>query len=209
MTVPARWALVAAVLLLATVVALWPRDQGSGGDEAAEPGLDAARVAADLQACPTGSGTEIAQLRGARAECLGNGETTDLGSALAGKTTVVNVWATWCQPCREELPVLQRYAEESGAAQVVGLQVESDRQGGLELVEELGVRFPSFHDTDGSVKRALRVPTGLPASYLLTPDGEVHFVREPRVFTEVEQVREAVRRYADEPATAPQRQEGR
>ncbi|MQA09180.1 MAG: redoxin domain-containing protein [Pseudonocardiaceae bacterium] len=195
MTVPARWALGVAVLLLAVVVALWPRGP-SDEQRASGPDLDAARQNAALRACPASGAGQVPELRGVNARCLADGSQRDLGEALGGRTTLVNVWATWCQPCREELPVLQSYARERGAARVVGLQVQSEEADGLSMLAELGVRLPMFHDTDEAARRALKVPAGLPASYVITPDGETRFVRQPRVFTDAAQVRDTLARYA-------------
>ncbi|GAA3827899.1 TlpA family protein disulfide reductase [Amycolatopsis tucumanensis] len=194
MTTATRWALVAGVLVLAVIVAVLP--QVRSDSPAAGPDLTAARAAAALAPCPSGTG-EVAQLAGVRAECLGDGTTVDLGSALAGQVTLVNVWATWCEPCRTELPVLQRYASEPGAVRVLTVQVQSKPDDGLELLAELGVRLPTVFDGDGGsgpVRSALKVPPALPASYLVTADGQVRLIESPRTFTDPEQVREVVRR---------------
>ena len=60
------------------------------------------------------------------AECLGDGTSMDLGAALAGRTWLINVWASWCEVCRKELPVLDAYARSPGAVQVLGVQILSD-----------------------------------------------------------------------------------
>lgn len=199
MTSAARWALVAGALVLAVIVAVLPR---GGSDDAGEqdPSLAAARAEAKLPPCPRPSGGSAGSgaLTGVRSVCLGDGEPVDVGGALAGRTTLINVWATWCAPCREELPVLARYARSRGAAGVLLVQVASGETGGLHLLAELGVRLPSLHDGTGAtgpVRSALRVPNSLPASYVVHPDGTVRFVRKPRVFADVEQVRTAVTEY--------------
>ncbi|AIJ26726.1 TlpA family protein disulfide reductase [Amycolatopsis methanolica] len=194
MTTATRWALVAGVLVLAVIVAVLP--QVRSDRPAAGPDLTAARAAAALAPCPSGTGA-VAQLAGVRAECLGDGSAVDLGSALAGQVTLVNVWATWCEPCRTELPVLQRYASEPGAVRVLTVQVQSKPDDGLELLTDLGVRLPTVFDGDGGsgpVRSALKVRPALPASYLVTAAGEVRFIESPPTFTDPEQVREVVRR---------------
>ncbi|PXY31219.1 TlpA family protein disulfide reductase [Prauserella muralis] len=194
MTTATKWALAAGVLALAVLVALLPRT-GSDGGTAPEPELGPARERAALQPCPSGGTGRVDALAGVRVTCLGDGSTADLGTALAGRATLVNVWATWCEPCREELPLLQDYAAGPDAVRVLTVQVESSARDGLELLAELGVRLPAVHDGDGAsgpVRTALRVPRALPASYLVTADGSVRFVRDPRLFTSVGQIRETV-----------------
>ncbi|NBH08019.1 TlpA disulfide reductase family protein [Amycolatopsis sp. SID8362] len=195
MTRVTKWALAAAVLAVALIVALLPR---GGGDTAAKPAEDLgpARTAAALQPCPApGSGPPVKQLEGVKAECLGDGASVDVGQALAGAPVLVNVWASWCQPCRTELPVLQDYAKQPGAVRVLGVQVQSPAKDGLDLLARLGVHLPSVFDGDGGsgpVRTALKVPSALPASYLVTAGGEVRFIANPRTFGNTDQVRAAV-----------------
>lgn len=193
MTTATKWALAAGVLILAVIIALLPLTHRSAPDYAA-PDLSAARAAAALASCPRGNG-EVAQLKGVSARCLGDGSTVDLGRALAGHTTLVNIWATWCEPCKTELPVLSRYAAEPGAAQVLAVQVASSESDGLALLTRLGVHLPSVFDGDGQtgpVRSALKVPSSLPASYLVGPDGQVRFIENPRLFTNPDQVHDVV-----------------
>jgi thiol-disulfide isomerase/thioredoxin len=105
---------------------------------------------------------------------------------------LVNVWATWCPPCKEELPVLAEYAAQPDAIDVVGLAVQSRQADALELLAALDVRLPTLFDEDGAAERALRVPKALPASYLIGADGSVVKVSEPLVFRSADEVRQAV-----------------
>ncbi|MEU4247920.1 TlpA disulfide reductase family protein [Amycolatopsis sp. NPDC026612] len=195
MTRVTRWALAAAVLAVALIVALLPR---GGDDTAAKPAGDLApaRSAAALQPCPVpGSAQPVKQLEGVKADCLGDGASVDVGRALAGAPVLVNVWASWCEPCRTELPVLQEYAKQPGAVRVLGVQVQSPAKDGLDLLAKLGVHLPSVFDGDGGsgpVRTALNVPSSLPASYLVTARGDVRFIANPRTFVNTDQVRVAV-----------------
>lgn len=195
-----RWLLVVVVLVAACVVALWPRTSDSEADQRENRPAAPVRTtqpsatSAKLPECPKfGNGT-VAQLRGVHVRCLGDGSDVELGSALAGQTTLVNVWAPWCAPCRDELPKLAEYAKKPGAARVLLLQVQSDPEQGREMLDELGVRLPAVHDS-GAADKALRVPFGLPASYVVDPRGKVRFVEQPRVFTELGEIDRAIERY--------------
>lgn len=195
MTTVTKWALAAAVLVVALIVALLPR---GGSDTAAKPSADltAARSAAALQPCPApGPAAPVKALDGVRADCLGDGASVDVGRVLGGAPVLVNVWASWCEPCRTELPVLQEYAKRPGAVRVLGVQVQSPAEDGLNLLARLGVHLPSVFDGDGPsgpVRTALKVPSSLPASYLVTAAGEVRFIANPRTFGNTDQVRAAV-----------------
>jgi thiol-disulfide isomerase/thioredoxin len=191
-----KGALAAGVLVLAVLVAVLPRvGSHSGGAAPAAPDLGAARAKAALPSCPADGGPQVARLRGVVDDCLGTGRPVDLGTALGGRATLINVWATWCGPCKTELPVLDSYAAQPGAARVVAVQVASSPADGLDLLTRLGVHLPVVHDGSGDtgpLRSALAVPPALPASYLVTPDGQVRFIGDPRVFGTVDQVRAAV-----------------
>lgn len=194
MTRVTKWALAAAVLAVALIVALLPRGSDTGAKPAED--LSPARSAAALQPCPApGPAQPVKQLEGVKADCLGDGVSVDVGRALAGAPALVNVWASWCEPCRTELPVLQEYAKQPGAVRVLGVQVQSPAKDGLNLLAQLGVHLPSVYDGPGQtgpVRTALKVPSSLPASYLVTASGEVRFIANPRVFGDTDQVRAAV-----------------
>lgn len=93
--------------------------------------------------------------------------------------------------------MINSYAHSKGAAQVVLVQVDSDPAAGVAMLRQLGVRLPTVHDGQGvgPIRKALRTPSTLPASYVVDPGGRVHFVRDPRVFSSAGQLRRAVRTY--------------
>jgi thiol-disulfide isomerase/thioredoxin len=101
------------------------------------------------------------------------------------------MWATWCEPCKTELPVLAQYAQEPGAIKVVTLGVQSRPADALELLTALKVRLLALLDEDGVAMQKLRV-NNLPASFLVKPDGSVTLIENPRVFDSVDEVRQAV-----------------
>ena len=187
-----RWAVAAMILMIAGVVAIWPRSEPAPAPEEttqSTPDLAQARVKAELPACASGQ-QGPADLRGIAAECLADGKSVDIAATLEAPV-LVNVWATWCTPCKTELPVLAEYARQPDAIKVVTLGVESKPADALELLTALNVRLPSLLDEDGvATKKLSRV--GLPASYLVKADGSMTLIKNPRLFESVDEVRQAV-----------------
>lgn len=185
------------VLALALLVALLPRtDNVPGEEQASEQDLGPARAQAALQACPDPGQPPVERLAGVEATCLADGSPVDLGAALGGGPTLINFWATWCEPCRDELPLLEAYAAEPDSVPVLTVQVESSQEDGLGMLADLDVHLPGVHDgsgRSGPVRAALQVPRALPASYLVQADGSVHLVENPRLFTSLDQIRNAVK----------------
>ena len=217
-----RWTLVVALLVAASAVALWPRgDAGLGGQVQqsgstsgpgaglrSAPDVAKLRQQAALEPCPTaavpagtasatGGAAAVSPLAGVQVPCLGDGSTVELAPALAGRPVLLNVWSHTCEPCREELPVLQRYAAEPGAVEVLGVQVDGSPQAGLALLTALGVRMPSVSDPDGELRAALGAPQVLPLTYLVDPSGEARMVNPPVVFRSTAEVGDAVRRLTE------------
>ena len=188
----ARWAIAAVILMIAGVVAIWPRaDPAPPPEETSQsaPDLTRARAEAGLPACDTNNHGP-AELRGITAECLADGKSVDVAATLKAPV-LVNLWATWCEPCKTELPVLDQYAREPGAIPVVALGVESRPADALELLTALKVKLPALLDEDGVARRKLHA-AALPASYLVGADGSVTLIENPRLFRSVDEIRQAV-----------------
>lgn len=92
---------------------------------------------------------------------------------LGGKPVVVNLWASWCAPCLEELPLFDQLATRLGdAAQVVAVSVDTAWGPASGVVARLGLKLSLAHDPAGKLPRALAAP-GLPATYIVDGRGEI------------------------------------
>lgn len=92
-------------------------------------------------------------------------------AALPGPT-VVNLWATWCEPCRRELPDLQALADRRDDVRVVGVDIGEDAGPALAVLDELGVSFDQYADPRGELTAALEV-VGLPATFVTDGSGRI------------------------------------
>jgi thiol-disulfide isomerase/thioredoxin len=93
-----------------------------------------------------------------------------------GKTVVVNFWATWCEPCREEMPSLERLkARLSGKAfDVLAVNVGESPERVARFTREVPVTFPIVYDKDSAMAKTWKV-RGYPTSYVLGPDGRIRY----------------------------------
>jgi thiol-disulfide isomerase/thioredoxin len=100
-----------------------------------------------------------------------------------GKVVVVNFWASWCEPCREEMPALQEASTLAGDDVVfVGVGAKTDKDDEAQaFAQEYGVTYPIGRDTegggraDGAIQMAFEV-YAFPATYVITPDGRIDTV---------------------------------
>ena len=105
-----------------------------------------------------------------------NGELVRL-SDFRGKVVLLNFWATWCPPCRKEMPAMQQLyqAYKDKGLEIVAVSVDTASTGEVRaFVEELGLTFPVLHDRDSLVSRLYSNP-GVPSSYLIDPQGKVAY----------------------------------
>ncbi|MGB6124777.1 MAG: TlpA disulfide reductase family protein [Gordonia sp. (in: high G+C Gram-positive bacteria)] len=95
-------------------------------------------------------------------ENLVTGETVKL-SGYAGKVVVVNVWASWCPPCRTEFSELEKSFEDTKAAgvQFVGINFRDSKSRAQDFVSDRKVPYPSIFDYGGQNLAALGVPVGV------------------------------------------------
>lgn len=96
-------------------------------------------------------------------------------AAYKGKVLVLNLWASWCPPCRRELPALGKLSQrlDPDAFAVVGLSVDSDPDLVREYLRRIGVDFPNLWDKDLSAARGYFGVKVYPTTYIIAPDGNV------------------------------------
>ncbi|HVA25128.1 MAG TPA: TlpA disulfide reductase family protein [Chloroflexota bacterium] len=98
-----------------------------------------------------------------------DGSNTSL-AAYRGHPAIVNFWATWCEPCKKEMPALQAASAAHPELVVLGVDNVESAVKVKPFVDQLGVRFPILLDQDGSVMERYQV-TGLPTSFFIDRSG--------------------------------------
>jgi cytochrome c biogenesis protein CcmG/thiol:disulfide interchange protein DsbE len=95
-----------------------------------------------------------------------------------GRVVVLNVWASWCPPCRSEMPLLQRTHERiaSKGGLVLGVDSQDLSEDALRFLREKRIRFASLRDRDGEYADALGV-SGLPETFLIDRQGRIAGLR--------------------------------
>ncbi len=162
-------------LLLASALLLVATGCSQPAPEASPTGRSA-EVTLSMDPCPAaGTATEAEAadvLPGLSFPCLtGEGELT-LGQA-PGVPTVLNLWAPWCSPCRDELPLFdQLHARAGEQVAVTGLVERDTRQSSVAFAADMGLSFPSALDETGQLVSKLGL-NGLPVTFFLRADGSI------------------------------------
>jgi thiol-disulfide isomerase/thioredoxin len=136
--------------------------------------------ALDADAPPLPAGVTVAQ-RGEPIPLLHlpdlNGDTVAVPAAWAGRPLLINVWASWCGPCIEEMPELQRFSETQGVdgVQVIGIALDQP-DAVRAFLTKVPVRYPILIDTPGPADAGVRLGNlkgVLPYSVLIGADGRL------------------------------------
>lgn len=140
------------------------------------PELRKQKVKAGVEPCVPGPGESVdGGLPELTLPCLGGGPEVDLAS-LRGPL-VVSVWASWCGPCRHEMPILQAFHEQyADQVPLLGIDYEDPQVGAaMALVQETGVTYPLLADPQSSLSAQDPFPPlqGLPYLAILDEDGRV------------------------------------
>ncbi len=161
-------------LVLVALVAVGLSQAGGGTAKAPE------RAPYDLEAGRrelAGSPPALARLHAQAAEVLGGGEAAFAKRlrALRGRPIVVNVWASWCAPCKFEFPVLQRVATARGKeVAFLGVIARDGRVPAERYLQREPLPYPSYLDPKGDpIVRSLKLPKPVPITVFVRADGEI------------------------------------
>lgn len=98
-------------------------------------------------------------------------------SEYRGDVVMINFWATWCGPCRQEMPLLDelytRY--ERVGFSLLGVNIDDDSRRAMQMIEELGVSFPVLFDARKEVSELYEVEA-MPVTVLVDREGNVRYV---------------------------------
>lgn len=149
------------------MAALWEWQVARGGPTAADPA-----TAPDDATPPAGVVAVGDRLPALTIERLDGVVDTVPGD---GRALVINVWATWCPPCRAEMPSLQRLSDRLGSDRyaVVGISIDEDADFVAEYLRDVGVDFARHIDSTQAITRQVLGAVALPQTLLVDADGTV------------------------------------
>lgn len=122
-----------------------------------------------------------------------SGETIILRDVMSkNKAVLINFWATWCPPCREEIPDLIRLQEKypPGSLTILGVDVGESADKVSSFAKEAGINYPLLLDSDSKVAGKYRI-VGIPTTLLVTPDGKIlgtYHAVTPQLKAELEKI---------------------
>ena len=96
-----------------------------------------------------------------------------------GRVVLINFWATWCGPCQQEMPQLNKLYDKYHAAGFVllGVNVDDDAKHATAVATKLGLHFPVLMDSDKTVSKLYNLAT-MPSTVLIDRDGKVRYIHK-------------------------------
>jgi thiol-disulfide isomerase/thioredoxin len=117
-------------------------------------------------------------------------------NALRGHSVVVNKWASWCEPCRREFPLLQRASARFGdRVAFVGVDANDSSAAARTFLKEFPLPYPSYSDPNQDISRMLGATAGFPATAFYDSSGQLVFVKQGQYASQADLVAD-IRRHA-------------
>lgn len=95
-------------------------------------------------------------------------------SSLKGKTVIVNFWASWCKPCRKEIPelinIFNKYKDQG--FEIVGINIDNEKQNATRFIKEFAINYTVAFDPEMNVINSYKA-TGMPSSFIVDKNGMV------------------------------------
>jgi thiol-disulfide isomerase/thioredoxin len=187
------WLVVAAAVAVVVVVGLRQAPETKAPAAPTTSALSPGEVRAKLGGAPSA----LAALH-RQANAILPGARTALRArlrALRGHPVVVNVWGSWCGPCRVELPVLQRASLDWGRrVAFVGVDLRDNREAADALLRQIPLTYPSYDDPDGEIAIGYRL-VGTPATIYYDASGRQTYIHQGPYYQRTE-IDAQIRRYA-------------
>ncbi|PUB83114.1 MAG: TlpA family protein disulfide reductase [gamma proteobacterium symbiont of Ctena orbiculata] len=100
-------------------------------------------------------------------------------SELRGQVVMVNFWASWCGPCRQEMPLLQQLFDryQSLGFSLLGVNVDEDRAAADKMLSDLPVSFPILYDDRSKVSKQYQVKA-MPSTFMVDRDGRIRYLHK-------------------------------
>ena len=171
-----------AACLATTVIALGLSACGSSGG-------GSTTNAPDYRQALAGAPKPLAELyaKGDRLVSGGTGAFERELTALRGHPVVVSVWASWCEPCRQEFPYLQRLSARYGKrVAFIGVDTNDDAAAARTFLGEFPVPYPSYTDPHQDIARSVGATVGLPDTVYFDASGKRVFVKQGQYASESE-----------------------
>ena len=123
-------------------------------------------------------------------------------ASLHGHPVVVNVWASWCGPCRTEMPALQRVALQRGrSVAFVGVNLKDNRAAARRFLQSVPLSYPSYEDPDGQIYNAYAL-AGAPSTIFYDAAGHKAFTHQGPFLTTADLNRDIDRYALGKPAAS-------
>ncbi len=120
-------------------------------------------------------------------------------SELRGQVVMINFWATWCGPCRQEMPLLEKLYKryKKLGFTLLGVNVEENSRPAINYLKDVSVSFPILFDTRNVVSKLYQV-SGMPSTVVVDRDGKLRFIHTGYVVGDEAKYRQMVRKLVKE-----------